>query len=81
MRGSWSLKAVLPTVAPDLDYLDVVVDELVAHPDDVLPWHLGVLLTNDRRHVCRGFPDALDQGVQLKHPPGCFANVHQDRPW
>jgi hypothetical protein len=32
------------------------VDQLVAHPDDVLPRHLGVLLAEGRRHVRCGPP-------------------------
>jgi Domain of unknown function(DUF2779) len=41
MRGSWSLKAVLPTVAPDLDYgdLDEVQDGVLAQVASELPQH------------------------------------------
>lgn len=58
MRGSWSLKAVLPTVAPDLDYgdLDEVQDGVlaqVAYEEAIAPGTSAARRETIRRNLLR----------------------------
>ena len=58
MRGSWSLKAVLPTVAPDLDYgdLDEVQDGVlaqVAYEEAIAPGTSAERRETIRRNLLR----------------------------
>lgn len=47
-------------------YTQVVVNDLVTHPDDVRPRNLGMLVRESRRHLSRRFTDDLDEMNQCE---------------